>query len=420
MVSVAPDVPAVLVGDELRFSQVIMNLLSNAIKFTPEQGTVVLHMALDKIESNGDAVLYVEVKDTGIGLNEEQIPHLFSSFEQADGGIARRFGGTGLGLAISKRIVELMGGEVGVRSTEGVGSTFFFTARFSRQEKSPASVFNLTSTAPYQSLRVLAIDDSPEALDLIQNALANIVYSVSIAESTEEAMALIGLALETKQPFDLLLVDHSINGEPGVDIGLQLRAAGASGQLALIASPSEWNILEKDLREAVAVGYLPKPLSSVRILSFMQSLYDGEAAEAAAAVASSSLDGIFRGNCILLAEDIDINREVVAALLEETGVKLEYAENGMEVVRMFYEKPEKYDLILMDVQMPTMDGLEATRRICEMQAQWNMFVPIVAMTANAFKEDVEACREAGMIDHISKPIDVDEMIEKIQKYIKLR
>jgi signal transduction histidine kinase len=279
--NIDPALPPFFLADDQRISQVVINLLSNAVKFTPEEGDIRLGARLQ--EREGDAcTLYFSVSDTGIGLTEEQRSRLFSPFEQADNSVARKFGGTGLGLAISKRIVEMMDGTMGVSSTVGKGSTFWFTVK--------------AKCVP-----------GPEAAGM-------------------------------------------------------------------------------------------------------------DAAVAAAADAA----GIFAGCRILLAEDIDINREIVAALLESTQVEIDSVGNGKDALRSVNDAPDRYDLILMDVQMPTMDGLEATRRIRALDAPEAKTVPIIAMTAHVFREDIEKCLEAGMNNHVSKPLEFAELMEKLRHYLPPR
>ncbi|MDR1048773.1 MAG: response regulator [Synergistaceae bacterium] len=270
-VAIDPDIPACLNGDELRMAQVVTNLLSNAVKFTPEGGSVRLEARLAEKEVQREPLctLRIAVSDTGIGLTEKQKSGLFASFQQADSGMSRRFGGTGLGLAISRRIVELMGGGIGVESEPGKGSTFAFT------------------------VQLAAVKD----------------------------------------------------GESG-------------------AEPES-----------------------------------------------------FEGFRILLVEDVELNREIVISLLEPTRLEIDCARDGLEAVRMFEAAPDRYDMIFMDVQMPQMDGYEATRRIRALGFPKAGLVPVVAMTAHVFSEDIRACLEAGMNDHVGKPLDLEEMIGKLRTYL---
>ena len=286
-------IPAQLIGDDQRISQVITNLLGNAVKFTPEKGSINLVTRFIGID-NGLCTIQVSVSDTGIGISEEHLAGLFMSFQQAEASTVRKFGGTGLGLAISKKIVELMGGKIWVESEFGKGSTFAFTF---------------------------------------------------------QAMRGVGKALNSN----------------GNDLGQNGKADAP-------------------------------PMTAVT----------------------------FSGSRILLVEDVEINREIVLALFEQMDMEIDCAENGVEAVNMFSASPDRYNLILMDLQMPEMDGFEATRRIREIEAEFASQtpkselpsgVPIIAMTANVFKEDIEKCLEAGMNDHIGKPLDMDTVMEKLRIYL---
>jgi PAS domain S-box-containing protein len=313
-VIVDPAIPPRLKGDDQHLAQVITNLLSNAVKFTPEGGAIRLEARLRE-EDETHCELEFEVTDTGIGISAEQQTSLFSSFQQADTSITRRFGGTGLGLVISKQIVVLMGGDIWVQSALDEGSSFFFAVR---------------------------LEKASEARD---------------ADEAGSAQAAQGARQKNR----------------GKDAA---RGRSATSAATLAATPR------------------------------------GRRGLFANAAASD-----FSGRTILLAEDVEVNREIVEALLESTGVTIVNAENGLETVRLFTENPERYDLVLMDVQMPEMDGLEATRVIRAMDAPQARRVPIVAMTANVFREDVERCLAAGMDDHIGKPLDFDTTINKLRPYL---
>jgi CheY-like chemotaxis protein len=280
LIEIGEDIPQNVVADEQRLAQVITNLLSNAVKFTPEEGVITLR-AKKILEEDNICTLRVEVQDTGIGISEEQRKRLFTSFEQADGSISRKFGGTGLGLAISKRIVEMMGGSIWIESELGKGASFIFEIKARKGE-----------------------------------ALAG-------------------------------------------------------------------------------------PLSGADT--------DG---------ACVNSDGLFAGKRILIAEDVAINREIVQTLIEHTGIDIDFAVDGLEAAEKFSTHPEEYELILMDIQMPGMDGYGATGRIRASGLPRAEAIPIIAMTANVFREDIERCHISGMNDHIGKPIDPDELIAKLRLYLR--
>jgi signal transduction histidine kinase/CheY-like chemotaxis protein len=295
-------IPTLLVGDDQRLAQVITNLLSNAIKFSPDHA--VIDLTVELLDATNDAcTIRIAVRDSGIGISEEQMSRLFQSFEQAESGISRTYGGTGLGLAISKRIVETMKGEIGAKSELGVGSTFFFTVK-------------------------LRLADEAAATAMME------------------------------------------------------AAAGAGGGAAA----------------AGAAGA-------------------GAGAAAGAGQSEAEQDPDFSAYRILLVEDIEVNREIVSALLEPTAIHIEETQNGLEALNQFAADPERYDLILMDVQMPEMDGYTATQRIRALDAPWAQKVPIIAMTANVFREDVERALDSGMNAHIGKPINLDELMELLRTHL---
>ncbi len=407
-----PEVPNNLLGDELRFSQVITNLLSNAVKFTPDQGRVQLNVKLlEQQDNRTQSLIRVEVMDTGIGISPEQQKKLFHSFEQAEGNISRRFGGTGLGLVISKKIVELMGGEIGVTSQYGAGSCFYFTAKLRNNEN--AQDVSRFSKEVYQNLRVLVVDDDQTVLDYFLSLFQPYGIYCDTVNNGADAVELAKTSLDAGVPYEIVFVDYLMEEMDGIETTRGIRSVIGDSVNVIMISISEWTLIEQEAVDAGIVRFIPKPLFRKTIFDAIDEL-----------VLSQTLlqederpvqPGARYSRCrMLLVEDIEINREIALTLLEETNIKIDCAENGLEAVNCVLENPGVYDIILMDIQMPLMDGLEATRRIREMGVR----VPIVAMTANAFKEDVEACKKAGMQDHISKPIDVDELYQKVGKYLR--
>ncbi len=410
-VRIDEDVPHDVVGDELRLSQVITNLLSNAIKFTPDYGSI--HLNVSKREEGDAFVLHVEIQDTGIGISPEQISRLFTSFEQAEGNIARRFGGTGLGLAISRRIVEMMGGEIGVSSEVGRGSCFRFTVRLTRAHKSSATRLDKTL---YARLRVLVVDDDPAVLDFFQRALRDLGSAFELCASGEEAVERTQAAVRAGHPFDIAFVDYLMEGMNGIDTVRAIKRVAGDCVKVIMISISNWNTIELEAAEVGVARFILKPLFQSAIVNAINELVLNKEMLAAATPPEAFVQNGLAGKRMLLAEDIEINREITITLLSDTGIQIDCAENGEEALRMFREDQSRYDLILMDVQMPLMDGLEATRRIRGLGTAAALSVPIIALTANAFKEDVETCRAAGMMDHIGKPIDADALLEKVARY----
>ncbi len=415
VIKLDPHVPDYILSDQQRLAQVITNLLSNAVKFTPNEGTITLD--IKKLsEAGSEVTLRVEVSDTGIGINPEQQARLFSSFEQADNSISRRFGGTGLGLAISKSIVEMMGGSIGVTSTLGQGACFAFTVRVKGCVAPAQSRYVLKPGIEPHDLHLMIVDDAPDVLEYFSEIAARFGFSCLCASGGEEALALLR---ERSEPCHLYFVDYQMPGMNGVDFVRQLNALYDTPPTVIMVSAYQWGQIEEDAKAAGISRYLAKPLLPSSIVNCINECLGADAYGGLTARDADSKAGIFQGKRILLAEDIEINREIAGALLADTGVLLTYAENGARAVELFASDPGGFDLIFMDIHMPDMDGYQATQAIRALPVSEASTIPIIAMTANVFREDVERCLSVGMNDHVGKPIDIDEMIEKISAYLLL-
>ncbi|MGI6664590.1 MAG: response regulator [Christensenellaceae bacterium] len=410
-IMVAPDVPTAIVADQQRLAQVITNLLSNAVKFTPNEGKIDLAIAC-AAEEGEYLTLRFAVKDNGIGMTKEQQGRLFQSFEQADGSITRRFGGTGLGLSISKTIVEMMGGEIGVESAPGEGSTFFFTIRVKRGTSTRASY--LSPNIDWSKVRLLIVDEAEEVLDYFTLVCNSIGIACDIARTGKEAMA-----KAESQAYQIVFTATSLPDMNGFALAGRLRKETPAQIVVFMTSTQEWMEIEAEAQKIDITHYLTKPLLPSPIIDTINQCF-GEETEAVTRLEKSvNMDeDIFLGKRLLLVEDIEINREIIRAMLEETGMEIAEAENGEIACEMFAKAPDAYDIILMDIHMPVMDGYEATRRIRDMgHFPEARAIPIIAMTANVFREDIEACLAVGMNDHIGKPVDAEDMIEKMKRYI---
>jgi len=421
-ISIDKNIPGRIVGDEQRLVQVIINLLSNAAKFTHTEGSIRLYASLAG-EEDGVCTIRFEVVDSGIGISPEQQQRLFGSFEQADSGTSRKFGGTGLGLAISKRIVDMMGGKIHVESELGKGAAFIFTIKAERSKKEWRSL--LDASVKRCNIRVLAVNDDPEILDYFREIAGRLGIGCDTAASSEEALKL----LEQNQWHDLYFIDSNMPGLSGVELTKKIKEQCPGKAIVTLISSVRWNVISGEARAAGVDYFLSKPVFPSDIVDCVDTCLGLDPkVDRYSEDAQYTVQDEFPGCRILVAEDVEINREIVLSLLEPAKLDIDCVENGLEAVRRFGENPEHYDLILMDVQMPEMDGLEATRRIRDLEAKRasapgdlneknSQRIPIIAVTANVFREDIEKCREAGMDEHVGKPLDMETLIEKLRKYL---
>ena len=412
VVNLGKDVPALILSDELRLSQVITNLLSNAIKFTPENGSILLNIRKTD-EAADEVTLQIEVVDNGIGISAEQQTRLFTSFEQADGSISRKFGGTGLGLAISKRIVELMGGRIWIESETGRGSTFAFTIKVKQCEKAPSK--RLSPKINKNDLRILAADDSEDTLLCFSHMMEAHGLPCGVALSGAKALEMIKQCGD--KPYNIFFVDWQMPEMDGIQLTRKIKEITGDNSIVFMISVGDWNTIEKDALAAGVKGFIPKPLFPSSIINAINECLGVESAKAEKCAQSTDICPDFKGRSILIAEDIEINQEIMVAVLEETGLAVDFADNGTEAVAMFRANHDKYSLIFMDIQMPEMDGYEATRIIRALDLAKAKSIPIIAMTANVFKEDVENCLAAGMNDHVGKPVDSRDLFDKLRTYL---
>ena len=403
-------IPAMIETDEQRLTQVLTNLLSNAVKFTSEGGTIGLN-ALLVAENNRECILRFEVSDTGIGIDSEHMDRLFQSFEQADSSTARKFGGTGLGLPISKRIVEMMGGRIWIESEVGKGSIFIFEVKAKR--KSTENTHELRCDLTLDNLRILVVDDSTEVQEGFTQVAKKLQFQCDTADSEAKACTLI----DERGTYDVYFIDGHMPEMYGIELTKKIRQRGPAYSvivmMVMTMTTQEWHSFEEQAMAAGADSFIRKPIGPLAII---ECLNDYIGAGISADKKNVVLENIFSGKYILLAEDVKINREIVKAQLAITNIRIDCAENGREVVKIFSENPGEYDMIFMDMQMPEMDGLEATRTIRALETPIAKTIPIVAMTANVFREDIEQCLAAGMNDHVGKPLDLATVIEKIKQY----
>ena len=402
------DIPQFLFGDDQHLAQVITNLLGNAIKFTPDEGTIKLQTYFVG-EHDGVCEIKFAISDSGIGISPEQQAKLFQSFQQAESSTSRKYGGTGLGLAISKSIVEKMDGSIWVESELGKGATFTFTIKMPRGESKIAQ-----TEIDWSAIRILAVDDDPYILMDFKGIVEKFGGYCDISESGIKALSLI----EQGGDYNIYFVDWRMPEMDGIELTARLREkideAGKDAFIVMI-SAVDFNVISEDAKRAGVNMFLQKPLFPSSVSDAVESLLGYSRSEIDES--ADNIEGIYKDHRILLAEDVEINREIVLALLAPTQLEIDCAENGEEAVRMFAKSHKNYEVIFMDMQMPEMDGLEATRKIRAYDASNAKSIPIIAMTANVFREDIQKCLEAGMNDHIGKPLIFDEVLEKLRKYM---
>ena len=413
--TVEPGVPTRLLGDPLRVAQVLVNFANNAVKFT-EHGGLSLHVRL--LESTRDDVrLHFSVRDTGIGLKPEQLGLLFQGFQQADSSTTRQFGGSGLGLAISRQLADLMHGEVGAESTFGQGSTFWFSARFPREStrtRLPTLIGALLGK------RALVADAPPRCPQLVEH-LRSMGLDPVVVEGRERAGAAFDEAEAAGAPFDLLFVDHRLGGEDGVAWARRLQTSGGRRPPDVLVLTAEANAqLQGRVVEAGLQGVLLKPVTASAVAESLLLAVDRAATYwprstpslAPGLVPVERLAAI-KGARILLVEDNALNQEIATAVLSEVGAQVSLARDGREAVSLAQAQP--FDLVLMDMQMPVMDGLTATRALRAIPRLKTL--PIIAMTANAMRDERDACLAAGMDDHVTKPIDMQALFRAVLRWL---
>lgn len=398
------NLPAFLISDEQRISQVITNLLANAIKFTAAKGEITLAVRL-KSETDNTCTLAVSVQDNGIGISGKQKERLFRTFEQADAGISRKFGGTGLGLAISSNIARLLDGSISVESEPGKGSLFTFCFEAIKG----AAPVEHTPDIDFNSLGILVVDDAPDVREYFAHLAAVYGFNCDTADGGEQALEMLNTAAD---PYDIVFVDWNMPGMNGIEVIQRIHNFGDS--IVIMISAYEWSEIRTETKNAGVEYFISKPLYPTAILKTIQKCLHSH--EKPAAV-ERDVKPHFDGKRILLAEDVELNREIVLSLLTPTGIKFDCAADGVEAVELFKANADAYDMIFMDIHMPQMDGYEATRQIRGLDSPWAKAIPIIAMTANVFRQDIDKCLACGMNDHLGKPLDITDMFLKLKTYL---
>lgn len=406
------DLPQLVVGDSLRLKQVLLNLTGNAIKFT-EKGEVVV--SLEVTERTDDAAkIKFRVKDTGIGMTQQQLAVIFQSFSQAESSISRRYGGTGLGLAISRGLVELMGGQLCVDSQFGIGSSFEFELWFNCLSLSATQA----DLSLLQDLKVLVVDDNQQSRLILSEVMRHYGCQVDLASSGEQALQL----LEQQNSYKLVLLDWLMPGLDGWQTAEKIRqlVQGPDMPLVIMVTAHGRECLaqkqQEDQRQHLLNGFIVKPVTPSRLLDAVLDVLAGKQMFSTSQHNRVSGQSRLYGLQLLLVEDNPTNQIVASELLGNEGALVDIAPGGTFALAMLEQNPDKYDLVLMDIQMPDLDGYETTRRIRSKAAM--LTLPIVAMTANAMQSDKQACLDAGMNDHVAKPFAIDTLVQTILKWSK--
>jgi PAS domain S-box-containing protein len=408
------DVPTLVRGDPLRFRQVITNLLGNAPKFT-EKGEIAFSLDVDE-ETDDRVLLHATIRDTGIGIAEDKVGAIFEPFQQADGSTSRKYGGTGLGLSICKQLASMMGGSAWAESQAGKGSTFHFTAWLMKKEnQTPERI----TPASLVGKHLLVADDHAGNREILSQILVSAKMKVQKVDGGKKVLPALKKSLSKKEPIDACLIDLDMPDLDGYDVAKKILDTKHPPILIALSSA-----LERDAQKCEAVGFngfLAKPVRRARMLQMLARLMGEGPGRKEAKDKNHKMhtqysvrEAMKHSVHILLAEDNPVNQKLAIMMLGKAGYQIDVAENGKKAVEKYSQSPEAYDLIFMDVQMPEMDGKEATKTLRD---QGFADIPIVAMTAHAMKGDREMCLESGMNDYITKPINRETVFEMIQRYV---
>lgn len=411
-----------VITDKLRLNQVLINIVGNAIKFTPVGGDIIIHLVEKPCLINGYTTYEFSIKDTGIGMSAEFIDHVFDTFSREHSATVSGIQGTGLGMAITKNIVEMMGGTIEVESEEGKGSKFTVTLTV-RLASQP---IKYKPIAELQGARALVVDDDIDTCRSVCKMLRSIDMQPDWTVSGKEAILRAQDATELNEEYKVYIVDYLMPDMNGIETVRRIRKVIREDVPIIVLTAYDWTDFEKEAREAGVTAFVAKPIFMSELRSVLTKPVRIEAAENVAVIQSqaqktegaknSYLSYDYSGKRVLLVEDNEMNREIAMAILEETGMQIDCAEDGIEAVNIINEAPEdKYDLVLMDIQMPRMDGYTATREIRTLSNNKKANIPIVAMTANAFEEDRRKAFECGMNGHIVKPFEMKEIAKTLNQ-----
>jgi signal transduction histidine kinase/CheY-like chemotaxis protein len=400
------------IGDSMKLRQVLINILGNAVKFTPAGGSVNLNVERTA-RFEGKSTLCFKIKDTGIGISEEFLPRIFDTFAQEENSSTNKYGSSGLGLAITKNIVEMMNGNIRVESEKGKGTVFTVTVTLLDSEELTAD--DNESEIDPKEMTVLIVDDDPVACEHAGLVLEKAGIVSETASSGEEALEMVKLRHARRAPYNLILIDWKMPGMDGVETTKKIRSLIGNESAIIILTAYKWDDILDEAVQAGVDSFIAKPLFAANVLDEFR-----DAVKRKGILNTQDKDKVdLNGRKILLAEDVDINAEIIMMTLQMEGIEAQRASNGKQAVEMYLSHPEGYyDAVLMDMRMPEMDGLEATRTIRMTDRADAKSIPIIALTANAFDEDVQRSLQAGLNAHLSKPVKPEELFKTLREFIR--
>ena len=397
------------IGDDMKLKQVLINILSNAIKFTDAPGSV--DMTVEKTATYGDhSTIQFRIKDTGIGIDEKFMPKLFDPFTQEDGSRSNKYGSTGLGMAITKNIVELMNGTITVDSEKGVGTEFTVTVTLTDTDVQKS----ITNNVAPEDIRVLVVDDEEVAAEHARIVMNEVGIKADVCCDGKLALQMLETQKAKQEPYNLVLLDWKMPGMDGVEVASEIRKRYDKEMTVIILTSFNWDDIMDDAFHAGVDSFLAKPLFASNVIDEFERI----ARRNSMSLYKEKERADLTGKRILLAEDVQINAEIMKQIVTMRQAEVDHATNGKVVLEMFEQSPAgHYDAILMDVRMPEMDGLEATRAIRALDRPDAQTIPIIALTANAFDEDVQRSLQAGMNAHLSKPVDPEHLYQTLEELI---
>jgi len=407
--NIPEDIGGYYIGDDMKLKQILINILSNSVKFTPEGGNVSFTVE-KQAEYEGNSTLRFVIKDNGIGISREYLPRIFDAFSQEDSSSTNQFGSTGLGMPITKSLVELMNGSIEVESEKGVGTTFVVTVPLKESDRKD-SEDGFEELTPHEMV-VLAIDDDPVACEHAKLVLGQVGISCDIALSGQQGIEMVKVRQARQEPYNLILVDWKMPEMDGIETTRELRRIVGHDSAIIILTSFNWDDVAEDAKQAGVDTFVPKPLLASNVMDEFKEAFKKKNSNEKNTVS-------LKGRRVLLAEDVTINAEIMIMVLSMRDIDVDHVENGKLAVERFAESPAGYyDAILMDMRMPVMDGLETTRTIRSLDREDAGEIPIIALTANAFDEDVQRSLQAGLNAHLSKPVEPDALFATLEGLIK--